>query len=287
MVSCNKGSFTANQDQITFSFPDEYKKYLPYEEIPNYTLPFEGLTFNTNDSASTSNKKVFGKNDDFLMSDVLSALFKSYEEKNRIDYRVLSEDFALITKMNRLITNDKGELVQETIELTVYQDKVYNKIAYISLENGLNLSIEYRHFKSLINDEVKDFYSWRYAAPLNMVLHYSFIVNQLKDGSKEFVLIPLPNKVIYHLGITEKLSVETVLKKEIYFDVFYRTFPYPDFSDNLLDEDNFDLETNQLKVINFYSDFNLKSENEEYTVSSSVILTKYIMIFLKINYCVI
>lgn len=267
-AGCGSVPFTAHVDEVRFSFPEEYQQYFPYQGIPSYTLHFPGLTLRTNDNASTENKLVFGKNDDFAVSTFLAEFFAGYASQGRISYRLLSEDFAPYTKMNHLKTDDRGELYQESVSMPVYNDTVYNEIAYITTETGLNLSIEYRRFQSESSGTLVTYYSWRYTVPLNAVFHYPLYVRKNEQGNKELLLIPLPDQVIYHLGVNEKTPVSVFLKEDRYMDVYYRMFLYPGYSEDPSDQEEFNREESIRTVKAFYEKyFDLKETAGIFTFS--------------------
>jgi len=264
LTSCGGNKVTPNQGEIIFSFPEEYIEYLPYSEVPTYTFTFEG-NLNTIVNATTSNKKVFGKNDDFVFSDILRDLFNKYEEKDRITYRVLRDQEAQETRMNILVEKD-GEFFQESQKLKVENDIIYEELAFISLENGLTLSCEYRRFDSIIDEEFKTLITWKYTTPLNIVLQYPIILNLNENGEKEILLTPIPPNVIYHLGISDRLLLSTILEKDTYLNEYYRSFYYPDYNDDpRFNNDDFNLEANIELVKEYYiRDANGRMDNDEF-----------------------
>ncbi|MCK9536190.1 MAG: hypothetical protein M0R05_01155 [Bacilli bacterium] len=238
-----------NDNYIKFSFPEEFRKYLPYDEVPEFVLQFDGTIY-TNTSASTTNKKVFNKNDDFYLSDVIASLLSDYE--GRVYYRALSKSTAAETKMNNLVTDKNGNLKHETRIIPVSDGEIYIELAYLRLENGLLLSLEYRRFKSDFTGTEKIYYSWPKTRSLNAVLHYPLLLHQKADSDKELLLVPLPDKVIYRLGIGEQLPLATILKDKSFLGDFYKSYPYPDFNVDPRASDVFDLEENIAKVKSFY-----------------------------------
>lgn len=255
LIGCGGNRVSPNNGQIVFSFPDDFKQYLPYEEseIPSYTLTFEG-NINTVVGATTSNKKVFSKNDDFVMSDYLENLFN--ENQSNLTVRLIKEESKKFeTKMNSLVLNDKGEYESKTHVLKVKDGIVYNELAYITTNEGLTLTVEYRRFVAILeNNTEKTYYSWRYSSPLNAVLHYPLMIVLNENSEKEFLIVPLPTKVVYHLGVSTQVPLSTMLEKDDYMQPNFRTFYYPNYSDDPRElQKNFDREADILEVKSFYT----------------------------------
>lgn len=252
LSGCGGNRVIPNDGEIVFFFPDEFRNYL-LSEAPSYTFEFNG-TINTIIDATSPNRKAFGKNDDFVLSDILSELFNDYHDKNRLTVRIIQEVEEFETKMNTLETNN-DELKQVSHILKVDGNIVYNELAFIHLENGLILSFEYRRFNSIIDNELKTLYAWRYTAPLNAVLHYPLIVVKDHDQSLKLVIITIPPKSIYQIGISEKQSLHRILKDEKYTTEFYRSFTYPDHNEDPRYQDDFDLEKNIEMVKDYYQQY--------------------------------
>lgn len=251
LSACGGNQVSPNEGEIVFEFPAEYRNLTPYADIPDYHLTFEG-NVNTIDAATSSNKKAFGMNDDFVISDLLSDLFSEYEEKNRLEVRLLLTKEAYETRMNTLETDDGGEFFQKSQVLAVEEGQIFEEIAYLALENGLTLSFEYRRFVTIINEVPKMMYCWKYTTPLNAVLHYPLILHVKEDDAKEFLIVPLPPKCVYHMGVNDNVSLQSFYEKDEFLDVLYRSFYYPDFNDDPRSGEIFDLEANILKVKEFY-----------------------------------
>jgi len=251
-----------NDNSIKFTVPDEFHEYFPYEEIPEFVLEFEGTVY-TNINASTENKKVFNKNDDFYLSDIIAGLLNEYED--RIYYRLLTKETATETKMNNLVADQEGNLKHKTKKIAVVDGEIFNEMAYIRLANGLQLSVEYRRFKSDFTGEEKTYYSWQKTRPLNMVLHYPLFLNLKENNQKELLLIPLPDKIIYRLGISSQIPLEKIIKDKSFLGDFYKTYPYPDYTMDPREGEEFDLETNIKKVKDFYFDsFDGRYEGDDF-----------------------
>lgn len=267
LSACGDPSLDTNEGKINFSFPSEYLSYLPYEDVPDFVFEFSGTLY-TNKSASRSNHKYFTRNDDFAFSEILSNFLKEYEEKNRLTVRLISKDEQYETKMNTLVESKDGKLKQKSHLMKVKDGEVFNEIAYINLENGLTLSIDYRRFISDYEGEYKTYYSWRYVSPISMVLHYPIMLHRNEQGEKIFLIVPLPPKVVYHLGVSRQLPLENLLTKEDYFEENFRRFYYPDFSNDPREKEEYDRNENIKKVKDFYTrDLNGKEENGKFFFS--------------------
>lgn len=268
LSSCGGSEVEPNEGKVIFEFPKEYLQYLPYVEgeVPNFVLEFEG-NINTVISASLSNRKFFSKNDDFVFSEIVSKLLSEYADtvtvKDRTTVRLISEEEQFETRMNKLVEDKNGELKQESQIMKVEDEKIFNEIAFLNLKNGLTLSIEYRRFVSKFDGELKTYYSWRYSTPLNMVLHYPVMLHLNKAGEKEFLIVPLPSTVEYHLSVSSQLPLEKLLEDK-YFEPNFRRFFYPDWSDDPTYNEEFDLVANINKVKDYYkgATFNGKEEND-------------------------
>ncbi|HHZ18130.1 MAG TPA: hypothetical protein GX390_02460 [Acholeplasmataceae bacterium] len=242
---------TANEGSIVFTFPADFRAHLPYEEIPEFELEFTGTIY-TNIDASTANRIVFSKNDDFYLSEIVASLLAEYAGKSYT--RVLSTAEVTKTKMNNLVPGKNGELKHETVVLPVTDGKVYDEITYLRLDNGLVLSLEYRRFNSDYSGTDKTYYAWPTTRPLNAVLHYPLLLREKEGGERELLIVPLPDKVIYRLGVGEKVPLANILKKKDFLDAFYRTYPYPDHTMDPREDGEFDLEDNIRQVKEFYID---------------------------------
>ncbi|MGD9605196.1 MAG: hypothetical protein AB7V00_03435 [Bacilli bacterium] len=251
MSGCSGNQVSPNEGEIIFYFPNEYLLYTPYEEIPDYHFTFTGIV-NTIDAATTTNKKVFGKNDDFIISSLLASLFSQYESENRLETRLLLTQTAFETRMNTLETNDEGEKYQKSYILKVEDGIIYEEIAYLLLENGLTLTFEYRRFATKIDEVVTMMYCWKYTTPLNAVLHYPVIINVLDNQTKELLIVPLPLKSVYRMGLNDKIPLKTFFEEDEFLDPIYSSFYYPDFNDDPRANELFDLQANIDKVKQYY-----------------------------------
>ncbi len=279
LSACGGNKVSPNEGEIVFEFPTEYRNLLPYAEIPDYHLTFEG-NVNTIDAATSPNKKAFGRNDDFVISDLLADLFLEYEEMNRLEIRLLLTREAYETRMNTLEIDDDGNPVQKSQILVVEGGQIFEEIAYLALENGLTLSFEYRRFVTLINEVPKMMYCWKYTTPLNAVLHYPLVLHVKADETKEFLIVPLPPKCVYHMGVNDNVSLQSFYEKDEFMDVLYRSFYYPDFNDDPRSGEMFDLEANILKVKEFYLN-NFSGEESGDLLNFSYLGRKFSVSFLE------
>lgn len=252
LYGCGGNEVEPNEEKIVFGIPDDYLEYLPYDEVPNYELNFTGTIYTTV-GVSISNKKFFAKNDDFYISDIIASLLAEYQEKDRLTVRLFRQDEQFETRMNKLELDKKGNLKQFSQIMKVKDGKIFNEIAYIALENGLTLSIEYRRFISDFEGYEKTYYTWRYTSPLNMVLHYPLMLTKNEIGKEQILIVPTPTKVVYHLGVSTQLPVKSLLKGfEKYTEANFRRFNYPNFSNDPRENEHFDLEENIELVKQFY-----------------------------------
>lgn len=210
---------------------------------------------------------------------MLADLFSQYEQKNRFTTRLLLTQTAFETRMNTLETDDEGKPYQKSHILKVEDGKIYEEIAYILLENGLTLSFEYRRFATKIDGVITMMYCWKYTTPLNAVLHYPLIIHQLDANTKELLIVPLPLKSVYRLGLNDKIPLKTFLEKDEFLKPLYARFYYPDFNEDPRSSDIFDLEGNIAQVKQYYQDYHQGQTLGEHFVFSY--LGKPLKLFLK------
>lgn len=246
LSSCSNDVETYEKE-IKLIIPDEYLEYLPYEEIPSYTLEFPGK-LNISPRVKNSNEICFVTNDDFALSEIISKLLNEYEEKGQVKYVTISVDEKSSTKMNTLKINEDGSFKQESHKLNVIDNKIYNKYAYISLDNGLSLSMNFRTFISDYSGKEEAYYAWQYTANIRLYLHYPFIVTKENDSVK-LVLIPLPTGVSYAVGTN--LSLKRVTESDDWLDEEYSKFRYFGYNDEEGDS-SINLEESIKEVKDYY-----------------------------------
>lgn len=260
---CFKNEVVPNENEIHLYLDEEYTQHMPYEEIPSFTFSFNGI-FNTLKYVPETYYTLFARNDDVILSDEISNLLKKYED--RTEYVIEEETVETATRINTLDASGK----QITHQYLVDDKKVYDEIAYISLENGLKLTIDYRRFTS----EGKTYYVWSYTNNLNMHLYYPLMVVEV-NNQRYLLLLTLPNRVNFQVG--PGLKVENMLKRDDYLDEVRYTFNYLD------DYEILEAKISQIK--NYYLD-----EYDGYTEGSDFFFTylgiKYKIIFNEENFII-
>ena len=73
LVACNET--VPNDGSVKLDITDAYKQYIKYDDIPSFTLNFDG-NLNTIANVNKSYYTVFSSNDDIILSDALSELFE-------------------------------------------------------------------------------------------------------------------------------------------------------------------------------------------------------------------
>lgn len=230
LVGCNET--VPNEGSVTLSITESYYDYIKYEDIPSFTLNFEG-NLNTIDNVNKSYYTVFSNNDDIILSDAIAKLLEQYKDK--VEYVLVNEDEVPQRKFSVI---ENGKL--KNIDMPCDDNKVYDEVAYIDLDNGLKLTIDYCRFIS----GGKTYYTWRYSRSIAMFLYYPVMKIQNNDAI-ELVLLTLPNKVKIH--VSPELKLSNILTKEEYFESTLYTFEYVNG------------ETKEEKVqvvIDYYQDYN-------------------------------
>lgn len=218
LSGCFKNSVSPNPDKVVLYLSEDYTQYMPYEEVPSFTFTYEGV-YNTIMYVSKSFYAVFATNDDTLLSQDIAKLLAKYE--GRVDYVVESEATESWTRIN---TMENGKQVPHKYD--VDDQKIVNETAYIALENGLKLTIDYRRFVS----NGVTYYTWRYTSNLAMHLYYPFMVVKEND-QKELLLLTLPNRIRYQVGTT--LDIKKVMDDDKYLGEEMYTFSYLEDQDTL------------------------------------------------------
>ncbi len=89
--------------------------------------------------------------------------------------------------MNKKVTLDDGTIKSEKVYLKVIDGNMSNEIAYITLDNGLQLTINYLKFQVEQEDKsIKTYYSWQYSESIRMILYYPLMVVKDKDENKKY-----------------------------------------------------------------------------------------------------
>lgn len=205
------------EKQFTLTVDSDILPYLKYDTLLDFTLNY--------DKVITAGKMRTGEfelalyaNDDYYVSSVIEKLINEYDKKDRVSYKLISTDNDAETWMN---IKENGEFTKEYIK--VKDEKIYNEIVYISLENGLQLSINYARFKDFENNV---YYRWQKTEGIRFILHYPLMVyKDLTTNSNALVVMPLPNGVIYYFDSTTK-NINEVVKNDKYLSEDYYIFEY-------------------------------------------------------------
>lgn len=220
-LGCNLNIFRVetveNDGSFTLTIDEDVLKYLNTTDIPNYTCTFDGV-LKSSKYRTGEFEIAFYDNDDFFLSKIIENLINEYKEKNRVSFKSISSDNETESWMNR-----KQDDVNEKEYIKIKDNKIYNEIVYISLENGLQLSINYARFSDF---EGNTYYRWQKTEGIRFVLHYPLMVYHNEEHDRnEVVVMPLPNGVIYYFDTTTK-RIDALLKNDKYLKEEYYKFGY-------------------------------------------------------------
>ncbi len=220
-LGCNLNIFhvetVENDGSFTLTIDEDVLKYLNTTDIPNYTCTFDGV-LKSSKYRTGEFEIAFYDNDDFFLSKIIENLINEYKEKNRVSFKSISSDNETESWMNR-----KQDDVNEKEYIKIKDNKIYNEIVYISLENGLQLSINYARFSDF---EGNTYYRWQKTEGIRFVLHYPLMVYHNEEHDRnEVVVMPLPNGVIYYFDTTTK-QIDALLKNDKYLKEEYYKFGY-------------------------------------------------------------
>ncbi len=220
-LGCNLNIFRVetveNDGRFTLTIDEDVLKYLNTTDIPNYTCTFDGV-LKSSKYRTGEFEIAFYDNDDFFLSKIIENLINEYKEKNRVSFKSISSDNETESWMNR-----KQDDVNEKEYIKIKDNKIYNEIVYISLENGLQLSINYARFSDF---EGNTYYRWQKTEGIRFVLHYPLMVYHNEEHDRnEVVVMPLPNGVIYYFDTTTK-QIDALLKNDKYLKEEYYKFGY-------------------------------------------------------------
>ncbi len=220
-LGCNLNIFRVetveNDGSFTLTIDEDVLKYLNTTDIPNYTCTFDGV-LKSSKYRTGEFEIAFYDNDDFFLSRIIENLINEYKEKNRVSFKSISSDNETESWMNR-----KQDDVNEKEYIKIKDNKIYNEIVYISLENGLQLSINYARFSDF---EGNTYYRWQKTEGIRFVLHYPLMVYHNEEHDRnEVVVMPLPNGVIYYFDTTTK-QIDALLKNDKYLKEEYYKFGY-------------------------------------------------------------
>lgn len=230
-----------NVGHVTLDISENYKEYIQ-SDVPSFTLNFDG-TLNTIKNVNKSYYTVFSGNDDIILSDALSALFEEYKDDMYVE--IVDTKKSKTREFSHL---ENGKVKNDNLVLDEGQS--YNEVAYISLKNGLKLTIDYCRFIS----EGKTYYSWCYERSISMYLYYPLMVVE-NNGSKEIKILTLPNRISLH--VSPELRLKNILSKEAYLEDNLYTFSYLDELNSLEEKKNY--------VLDYYSKYNISERADTFT----------------------
>ena len=210
LCSCNET--IPNDGKVTLDISEEYKKYID-TEIPSFTLYFDG-TLNTIKNVNKSYYTVFSSNDDIILSDALDKLFLEYKDSMYTEITATKK-----SRTREFSCLENGKVKNKNLPLD--DEESYNEVAYIDLNNGLKLTIDYCRFVS----EGKTYYSWCYERSISMYLYYPLMVVNEND-TKKINIITVPNRVKIH--VTPELRLKNILSKDLYLKDDLYVFEYVD-----------------------------------------------------------
>lgn len=288
LSGCNwfKTELVSNTDYINLSIKANYIEYLTsYEKIPSYTLDIKGLTINTTKYRTGENEIIFSGNDDFVVSSVIEKLLKEYEQKNRISYKLLSTETDYETHLNKTIIEDgKEKRIKEYLK--VKNGVIENKIAYMTLENGLQLTINFRTFEVENEGVPTRYYSWQTTESVRLILYFPLMVVKDSNGDKKILIVALPNGVINK--IETRYEPSGLLENDDFLSETYYTYEYSNYDSLTSSKDYSNVEEiNSIKEY-YINNFNGRYENEmflydylNYTFSIEFLDTTFIIRFVK------
>lgn len=231
ITSCGffKTELVEHEGQIHFEINEQYLPYMPYDTIPSYDLKLpQGKKINTTKYRSDVNEVIFSGNDDFVVSEMLSELFAEYKEKGRLSTKIISTESRFETHLNQTVVKENGAIESERAYLKVKDAKIYNEIAYITLENGLQLTTSYARFEVETEAGIKTYYTWQYSESIRMILYFPLMVVQNSDQTKNILIIPLPNGVIN--TIETRYEAAGLIKNDDFLKESYYTYEYADYN---------------------------------------------------------
>lgn len=236
------------KDSYQLSIDEKIIDYLDCEDIPTYDFQFEG-SMNITENKTGNYEMILYGNDDFLISKIIENTLSKFDSKHKFT-RLIGSDNEAETWMNYFPEN-KTE--REKYYIKIKDNKVYNEIAYLTLDNGLQLSIIYARFTDFSN---VTYYRWQKTENIRIILHYPLMVYKNNELNKNrFVIFALPNGVIYHIDTTSK-NIQTMIENDEYLSFDYYTFSYVNsYEENFEDYANYYLNELHGKWIN--------SENKE------------------------
>ncbi len=235
-ISCSfKDMFkikTISVNEVTLSIDEKVLPYLDLKEnieLPTYTLRFS-QEVNIAETKTGNYEVVFYNNDDFIISKEIANLLKEYEAKGKVSTRIIGKQNDVETWMN-YTDEETGE--KEKYYIKIKDNTIYNEIAYITLDNGLQLTIIYARFTDFQNTT---YYRWQKTENIRIILHYPLMLHKVKDAENidpndpydtenKFVILAIPNGVIYHFD-TSNRKVQSMVTNEMYLEEAQYTYLY-------------------------------------------------------------
>lgn len=220
LTSCSifKTEVVSYENEIPLTFDSDLKGHLAYneEDIPSYVIHFEGKV-NITKQRTGEYECIFSQNDDFFVSKIVESILNEYIEKGRASFYTQKVEETNETWMNR-----RDETTDEKVYIKVKDGKIYNELAYITLENGLQLTINYAKFVD--SDTNLTYYRWQKTESIRIFLHYPLMVIDQNDERK-FVFIAIPNQVRLKFDTTTK-QVKDLLAKDKFTTSEWYTYDY-------------------------------------------------------------
>ncbi len=217
-------------DEIELHIKDEFYEYMPYakEDVPTYTYQFGGkLNFTVNTTGP--NEIVFSNNDDFIVSEKIREFLSYFDQNGIISYREVSVTKKYETHLNKKTIDDNGKIKNERVYFKVTDGDLHNMIAYITLPNGLQLTINYCTFEGENEGIKRIYYAWEYTQSIRMSLYYPLMVVDL-NGARRILIVALPNGVINK--VEPRYDPKGLTSKDVYLEDSFYTYPYSDYNED-------------------------------------------------------
>ena len=230
--SCNvfKTEVYSCDEKKELHIKDDFYNYMPYEkeEVPKFVFEFSG-TLNFTVNTTGPNEIVFSNNDDFKVSDIIRDFLKYYEENGIISYREVDVTKKYETHLNKRTVDENGKVVTERVYFKVTDGDLHNKIAIITLPNGLQLTINYCEFEGTCEGVTNTYYTWEYTESIRMSLYYPLMVVEM-DGVRRILIVALPNGVINK--VEPRYDPKGLTTKDTYLNESFYTYPYSDYDES-------------------------------------------------------
>lgn len=245
LSGCNE--VEPNENSVRLYLDSKFDNYM-LETAPDFVFSFNG-NLNTIENVNKTYYTVFSNNEDDILSEALTNLFDQYKDKMFVE----TVDVSNVAKRKYSHLDENGKLYN--VDMVCDDGKVYDESAYIMLDNGLKLTVDYCRFVS----NGKTYYTWRYSRSISMYLYYPLMVisDKSKNDERRVVLLTLPNMVSFKVNPDQKVA--SLVSKDTYLDESLYTFEY--YVDETIE--NFD---KKKWVTDYYQDYDLeKLEDDVYT----------------------